>query len=378
MFSRSIFGNNANISRTVINPVSGLSNVSSTVSSNTTSIPNVSTGIMAVVSDTITQDVYYALSVLEKNYTSNLSKQTYQKIPMSNQIFPFIDGNINYDILRKIIVNAINTTNDRTFALLLQIALEGMDSAYYLRGVLSDVVIKSLLYVEQNYTSKLSSQNYENMPDPIDNTVYPYILQNLNNSINNGTPDSSLKLLLNIAQEGLSGSYGLRNLFSNDFFNMVQNIQGNYTTYSAQKLYERTPNPNQPENYSNYLNLIGDVSKTIYDMSNQAIQTLVKIAEDGLISSVNSYGLNSKNIFLYEKGISLQEEVETILSNKNCVHAMSNTSGSFIMNQTFKLAPLFSSYIQYWGMPAQGVGFDQYKLSLLLDIYESQGINPYG
>ena len=166
MFSRSIFGNNANISRTVINPVSGLSNVSSTVSSNTTSIPNVSTGIMAVVSDTITQDVYYALSVLEKNYTSNLSKQTYQKIPMSNQIFPFIDGNINYDILRKIIVNAINTTNDRTFALLLQIALEGMDSAYYLRGVLSDVVIKSLLYVEQNYTSKLSSQNYENMPDP--------------------------------------------------------------------------------------------------------------------------------------------------------------------------------------------------------------------
>ena len=378
MFSRSIFGNNANISRTVINPVSGLSNVSSTVSSNTTSIPNVSTGIMAVVSDTITQDVYYALSVLEKNYTSNLSKQTYQKIPMSNQIFPFIDGNINYDILRKIIVNAINTTNDRTFALLLQIALEGMDSAYYLRGVLSDVVIKSLLYVEQNYTSKLSSQNYENMPDPIDNTVYPYILQNLNNSINNGTPDSSLKLLLNIAQEGLSGSYGLRNLFSNDFFNMVQNIQGNYTTYSAQKLYERIPNPNQPENYSNYLNLIGDVSKTIYDMSNQAIQTLVKIAEDGLISSVNSYGLNSKNIFLYEKGISLQEEVETILSNKNCVHAMSNTSGSFIMNQTFKLAPLFSSYIQYWGMPAQGVGFDQYKLSLLLDIYESQGINPYG
>jgi hypothetical protein len=74
----------------------------------------------------------------------------------------------------------------------------------------------------------------------------------------------------------------------------------------------------------------------------------------------------------------LNKKNDDILSGKNEVSALGDTSGQIAISKTFKLAPLYSYYIYLYGMPVYGVGFDATKLSLLSTILNKYGINPYG
>jgi hypothetical protein len=53
------------------------------------------------------------------------------------------------------------------------------------------------------------------------------------------------------------------------------------------------------------------------------------------------------------------------------------STGQLSVNKTFKLAPVFNLYILIYGMPEFGVGFDQIKISYLIDILKQNGIDPY-
>ena len=107
------------------------------------------------------------------------------------------------------------------------------------------------------------------------------------------------------------------------------------------------------------------------------INLLLKIAEEGLQGSINSYNINYINTTLKFNNAQLQKSNNEILAGINSVNAISNTSGQFTLTKSFKIAPLFSYYIMVYGFPAQGVGFDQNKLSILLEILEDKDIDPY-
>jgi hypothetical protein len=91
--------------------------------------------------------------------------------------------------------------------------------------------------------------------------------------------------------------------------------------------------------------------------------------------ALHSRTLFEDNAELDVRVLMLQKKNDDILSGKNEVKALSNTSGNFSITKTFKLAPLYSYYIYLYGMPASGVGFDETKLSLLKTILAKYGVN---
>jgi hypothetical protein len=107
------------------------------------------------------------------------------------------------------------------------------------------------------------------------------------------------------------------------------------------------------------------------------LRLLFKIANDGLLGALNSKTLNADNVDLNFQVLMLNKKVDDILSGKNEVKALGDTSGEISITKTFKLAPLYSYYIYLYGMPEYGVGFDAAKLSLLVAIMNKYGINPY-
>ena len=68
---------------------------------------------------------------------------------------------------------------------------------------------------------------------------------------------------------------------------------------------------------------------------------------------------------LNKKYESLQIQVSSLMEIKGKVSAFSNTTGSITMNKTFTLNILYSVYIQQYGLPEYGVGFDPDKLNLV-------------
>jgi hypothetical protein len=107
------------------------------------------------------------------------------------------------------------------------------------------------------------------------------------------------------------------------------------------------------------------------------LKLLFQITEEGLQGAMNAYGLNYTNVELNVENMALKKQIEDILSGKNKKNAFNSTGGQFTVKKSFTLAPLFSYYITLYGMPDAGVGFDQDKLSMLLNILEKHCINPY-
>jgi hypothetical protein len=100
--------------------------------------------------------------------------------------------------------------------------------------------------------------------------------------------------------------------------------------------------------------------------------------QEALTGAINSYALYGEKILLSIDKYNLEKKVEDILSNKNVKFVnMSNTSGQMKIVKTIKLAAVFSYYINIYGMPPYGVGFDPVKINYLVDILRSRGINPY-
>lgn len=161
--------------------------------------------------------------------------------------------------------------------------------------------------------------------------------------------------------------------FGADLTSALNIIQNQYVSKEALKKYLEIP-----ELMSQYLHLNDTMTASIGKQRNTNLRLLFKIANDGLLGALNSKTLNADNVDLNFQVLMLNKKVDDILSGKNEVKALGDTSGEISITKTFKLAPLYSYYIYLYGMPEYGVGFNAAKLSLLVAIMNKYGINPYG
>lgn len=162
-------------------------------------------------------------------------------------------------------------------------------------------------------------------------------------------------------------------LFSQETINTLKAIEEYYTFNLANKTYDKIPT-----DYNKFLRLYNSIHASYLKASNNSsLKLLFLITQEGLVGSMNAYGLNFSNVELTLQNQLLEQEIEDILSGKNKKPALGANTGQFTIQKTFKLAPLFSYYIMLYGMPAPGVGFDQDKLSMLLKILENNCIDPY-
>jgi len=153
----------------------------------------------------------------------------------------------------------------------------------------------------------------------------------------------------------------------------IKTIQQKYTFNMANQKYAKIPT-----DYLQFLKLYGTVENTYNKTRNQNLKTLYLITIEGLQGAMQSYSLNYSNTELKIERSQLNKTIEEILSGINKKKALTaEAGGNFSIKKTFTLAPLFSYYIWLYGMPAYGVGFDESKLSVLLSIFEKNGINPY-
>ena len=160
--------------------------------------------------------------------------------------------------------------------------------------------------------------------------------------------------------------------FGADLTSALNIIQNQYVSKEALKKYLEIP-----ELMSQYLRLNDTMTASIVKQRNTNLRLLFQIANDGLLGALNSKTLNADNVDLNFQKLMLNKKVDDILSGKNEVKALGDTSGEISITKTFKLAPLYSYYIYLYGMPDYGVGFNAAKLSLLVAIMNKYGINPY-
>lgn len=172
---------------------------------------------------------------------------------------------------------------------------------------------------------------------------------------------------------GAVGSGGVGGVFlSYETVKALKSVQEYYTMNLANKTYDKIPTE-----YTKFLRLFHTIRSSYNKAGSQNIKLLLKITEEGLTGAMNAYGLNFTTIETKLQNTMLQQTINDILSGKNVKNAFGNNTGQLSVKKSFTLAPLFSYYILLYGMPEPGVGFDQNKLSILLSIFEKNGIDPY-
>lgn len=161
-------------------------------------------------------------------------------------------------------------------------------------------------------------------------------------------------------------------IFAEEITTSLDIIQKQYVIHMASKNFSLI---------SNDVDQILTIYDRIYTLQttrkNANVILLLQIAMDSLQSSMNIYVIYTQNIELHLKSVLLEKKVDEILSGKNEMMTISETSGQIEVTKTFVLAPLFSYYIMLYGMPQFGVGFDPIKLSTIKRILEDYDIDPY-
>jgi hypothetical protein len=172
---------------------------------------------------------------------------------------------------------------------------------------------------------------------------------------------------LGVVGMGVGGGF-----LSADTIKALKAVQEYYTMNLANKTYDKVPT-----DYTKFLHLFYTIRASYNKAGSHNMRLLLKITEEGLVGAMNSYGLNYTVVETKLQNTMLQNTIEDILSGKNVKNAFGSNTGQLTIKKTFTLAPLFSYYILLYGMPEAGVGFDQNKLSILLSIFEKNGMNPY-
>jgi hypothetical protein len=157
--------------------------------------------------------------------------------------------------------------------------------------------------------------------------------------------------------------------FGADLVTALNRIETDYIEKMANRKYLTIP-----DSVPAFLSLNDTVLAAISKQKNTNLKLLFQIARDGLDGALHSRTLFMENADLDVKVLMLQKKNDDILSGKNEIKSIANTSGQFSISKTFKLAPLYSYYIYLYGMPAMGVGFDETKLSLLTTLLAKYGI----
>jgi hypothetical protein len=175
-----------------------------------------------------------------------------------------------------------------------------------------------------------------------------------------------------VSSSSVSVDIAGQSTFTNETYLALKTIQELYTFNSAEKTYK-----NIPTDYTKFLYLYRTVHTTYQSITNPNLRLLFQITEEGLISAINSFGLNTQNIEVLQRNTELQATIEQLITGVNVKPVIKTDSGNVSFQKTFKLAPLFSYYIMLYGMPESGVGFDKEKLSNLLFLMEKNNIDPY-
>lgn len=143
-----------------------------------------------------------------------------------------------------------------------------------------------------------------------------------------------------------------------DISNSLVLIQEQYINNVVNKNYDNIPS------FNNYLYLYETITNEIQNTTNNSIKLLLMITLGSLQTSNQAQILYEENAFLQESKEALEKQLEDILSNKNENYAFS-TEGQYNLSQDYILAPLFTKYIQTYGLPAYGEGFDPDKLLII-------------
>lgn len=130
-------------------------------------------------------------------------------------------------------------------------------------------------------------------------------------------------------------------------------------------------------NIEKYLEILNILSNIEVKTKNYNIKLLLKISRNGLISTINAFGLNVDNVKLNIKNMILENRIDSILSNKNEYNTILFTENKYNLEKQFTLSPIFSYYISYFGIPEEGKGFNLDKIQIIKQILEENNINPY-
>lgn len=160
--------------------------------------------------------------------------------------------------------------------------------------------------------------------------------------------------------------------FGTELTNALNRIETDYVEKMALRKYLTIPS-----SIPAFLSLNEIMLNAISKQKNTNLRLLFQIARDGMDGALHCRAHTIENAELNVQVMMLNKKNDEILSGKNEVKAIGNTSGQFTISKTFKLAPIYSYYIYLYGMPAYGVGFDATKLSLLATIMTKYGVNPY-
>jgi hypothetical protein len=162
-------------------------------------------------------------------------------------------------------------------------------------------------------------------------------------------------------------------IITSTYLNTLTKIHQFYGLNMVNKTYYNIPN-----DFEQYIQLYVVLQQIQKKVQNSALSMLLKLAEDTLVGAINSYEVYGDKLVLQLNVSNLQQQIQTILSNKNQKFVeVATSTGQLSVNKTFKLAPVFNLYILIYGMPEFGVGFDQIKISYLIDILKQNGIDPY-
>jgi len=134
-----------------------------------------------------------------------------------------------------------------------------------------------------------------------------------------------------------------------------------------------------PTDYERFIELYNLLIAISEKTTNPNMLLLLKLSVDALEGAVNAYNLYGQTLSLQIDKINIQNRLADVLSNKNeqIAEIPSQTQGQLSITQTFTLAPVFNYYILIFGIPVYGVGFDPSKISFLVGVLSSMGINPY-
>lgn len=153
---------------------------------------------------------------------------------------------------------------------------------------------------------------------------------------------------------------------------MLNTIESQYTIHLEDRQYEKIPN-----DLESYLKLYQALSNTrVTYRTHKDVSLLLTITAEALAGAINAYGMNAQIIELHIQNLYLQGVIETLISGVNIKPAFDMNSGGLSMTKELKLAPLFMYYMQTYGTPEPGDGFDPNKLTLIYNTLINNGIDP--
>ena len=141
---------------------------------------------------------------------------------------------------------------------------------------------------------------------------------------------------------------------------ILKRVHDLYTVVLASRTYDKLPT-----DYDQYITFLNDL-KTIDVHGNLTLRLLVEIAKETLIGSMNVTAMYQSVVYNDLQVLLLNKRIDDIMKNKNVSSTISEgVTADFTMVKVFKLSPIYSYYIQLYGMPSFGVGFDPDKLTCL-------------